>query len=183
MGANPVAMSFGELYTAMQQKVVDGQENPVSNIYKSKFYEVQKYISLTGHLHLTHMVMYSAKLWDTLPADLQKVVRDSVIESQETQRKAVRDDDETLLTELKAKGMQANEANREAFRKAMHAAAGRGGEGVRAEGQGVDRADRGHEVAISGSRAGAEAMPRARCRVSIRRSKACETSWRRPSGR
>jgi TRAP-type transport system periplasmic protein len=119
MGANPVAMSFGELYTAMQQKVVDGQENPVSNIYKSKFYEVQKYISLTGHQHLTHMVMYSAKLWDQLPADLQKVVRDSVVESQETQRKAVRDDDETLLRELKAKGMQANEANREAFRKAM----------------------------------------------------------------
>jgi tripartite ATP-independent transporter DctP family solute receptor len=119
MGANPVAMSFGELYTALQQKVVDGQENPVSNIYKSKFYEVQKYISLTGHQHLTHMVMYSAKLWDQLPADLQKVVRDSVIESQETQRKAVRDDDATLLNALKTKGMQVNEANREAFRKAM----------------------------------------------------------------
>ena len=119
MGANPVAMSFGELYTALQQKVVDGQENPVSNIYKSKFYEVQKYISLTGHQHLTHMVMYSAKLWDTLPADLQKVVRDSVVESQETQRKAVRDDDQTLLAALKGKGMQVNEAAREAFRKAM----------------------------------------------------------------
>ena len=119
MGANPVAMSFGELYTAMQQKVVDGQENPVSNIYKSKFYEVQKYISLTGHLHLTHMVMYSAKLWDTLPPDLQKIVRESVVESQETQRKAVRDDDATLLEQLKAKGMQANEADREAFRKTV----------------------------------------------------------------
>ncbi len=119
MGANPVAMSFGELYTAMQQKVVDGQENPLSNIYKAKFYEVQKYLSLTGHLHLTHMVMYSAKLWDKLPADLQKVVRESVIESQETQRKAVRDDDANLLKELKAKGMQVNEADREAFRKSV----------------------------------------------------------------
>ena len=119
MGASPVAMSFGELYTAMQQKVVDGQENPVSNIYKSKFYEVQKYISLTGHQLLTHMVMYSGKLWDQLPPDLQKVVRESVIESQETQRKAVRDDDENLLKELKGKGMQANEVNKDAFRKAM----------------------------------------------------------------
>ncbi len=119
MGANPVAMSFGELYTALQQKVVDGQENPVSNIYKSKFYEVQKYISLTGHQHLTHMVMYSDKLWNTLPPDLQKVVRDSVIESQDTQRKAVRDDDQTLLAALKEKGMQANEADRAAFRKIM----------------------------------------------------------------
>ncbi|OGB93552.1 MAG: C4-dicarboxylate transporter [candidate division NC10 bacterium RIFCSPLOWO2_02_FULL_66_22] len=119
MGANPVAMSFGELYTAMQQKVVDGQENPLSNIYKAKFYEVNKYLSLTGHLHLTHMVMYSAKLWDKLPADLQKIVREAVIESQETQRKAVRDDDENLLKELKAKGMQVNEGDREAFRKAV----------------------------------------------------------------
>lgn len=119
MGANPVAMSFGELYTAMQQKVVDGQENPLSNIYNAKFYEVNKYLSLTGHLHLTHMVMYSAKLWDKLPADLQKVVRDSVIESQGTQRKAVRDDDERLLKELKARGMQVNEADREAFKKTV----------------------------------------------------------------
>jgi tripartite ATP-independent transporter DctP family solute receptor len=119
MGANPVAMSFGELYTAMQQKVVDGQENPFSNIYKAKFYEVNKYLSLTGHLHLTHMVMYSAKLWDRLPADLQKIVRESVIESQEAQRKAVRDDDATLLAEIKAKGMLVNDADREAFRKSV----------------------------------------------------------------
>jgi len=80
---------------------------------------VQKHLSLTGHLHLTHMVMYSAKLWDRLPADLQKVVRECVIESQETQRKAVRDDDETLLKEVKAKGMQVNEADRESLRKAV----------------------------------------------------------------
>jgi tripartite ATP-independent transporter DctP family solute receptor len=119
MGANPVAMSFGELYTAMQQRVVDGQENPLSNIYKAKFYEVNKHLSLTGHLHLTHMVMYSAKLWDKLPADLQKVVREAVVESQETERKAVRDDDENLLKELKAKGMQVVEADREAFRKTV----------------------------------------------------------------
>jgi TRAP-type transport system periplasmic protein len=119
MGANPVAMSFGELYTAMQQKVVDGQENPLSNIYNAKFYEVNKYLSLTGHLHLTHMVMYSAKLWEKLPADLQKVVRDSVVESQEAQRKAVRDDDERLLKEIAAKGMQVNEADREAFKKTV----------------------------------------------------------------
>jgi tripartite ATP-independent transporter DctP family solute receptor len=119
MGANPVAMSFGELYTAMQQKVVDGQENPFSNIYTAKFYEVNKYLSLTGHLLLTHMVMYSAKLWDQLPADLQKVVRESVIESQEAERKAVRDDDERLLKEIKNKGMLVNDADREAFKKSV----------------------------------------------------------------
>ena len=119
MGANPVAMSFGELYTAMQQKVVDGQENPLSNIYTAKFFEVNKYLSLTGHLHLTHMVMYSAKLWEKLPPDLQQVVRDSVIESQATQRQKVRDDDERLLNEVKAKGMLVNDADRAAFRASV----------------------------------------------------------------
>jgi TRAP-type C4-dicarboxylate transport system substrate-binding protein len=98
---------------------VDGQENPFSNIYTAKFYEVNKYLSLTGHLLLTHMVMYSAKLWDQLPADLQKVVRESVIESQEAERKAVRDDDERLLKEIKNKGMLVNDADRDAFKKSV----------------------------------------------------------------
>ena len=119
LGALATPLPYGELYTALQQKVVDGQENPLSNIYKAKFYEVQKYLSLTGHLHLTHMVMYSDKLWDKLPADLQKVVRESVVESQETQRKAVRDDDAKLLGALKEKGMQVNEADRAAFRESV----------------------------------------------------------------
>ena len=119
MGANPVAMSFSELYTAMQQGVVDGQENPVSNIYNAKFYEVNKYIALTGHLHLTHMVMYSEKLWNKLPAKLQAVVQKAVIDSQEFQRAAVRNDDATLLAKLEEKGMQVSRPDRAAFRAAV----------------------------------------------------------------
>lgn len=119
MGASAVAMSFGELYTAMQQGVVDGQENPLSNIYKAKFYEVQKYLSLTGHLHLTHMVMYSDKLWKKLTPQQQEVVRQAVIDSQEAQRAAVRKDDATLLAKCKEEGMQVNEADREAFKKSV----------------------------------------------------------------
>ncbi len=119
MGASAVAMSFGELYTAMQQGVVDGQENPLSNIYKAKFYEVQKYLSLTGHLHLTHMVMYSEKLWKKLTPQQQEVVRQAVIDSQEAQRAAVRKDDATLLAKCKKEGIQVNEADREAFKKSI----------------------------------------------------------------
>ncbi|HKJ65188.1 MAG TPA: sialic acid TRAP transporter substrate-binding protein SiaP [Desulfopila sp.] len=119
MGANPVPMAFSELYTAMQTGVVDGQENPVSNIYNAKFYEVNKYIALTGHLHLTHMVMYSEKLWNKLPADIQAIVKEAVIEAQAVQRAAVRKDDATLLAELKANGMEVTEPDRAAFRESV----------------------------------------------------------------
>ena len=119
MGANPVAMAFPEVYAALQQKVIDGQENPLSNIYYAKFYEVNKFISLTGHLLLTHMVLYSDRLWSRLSPQHQAIVRQAVIDSQETQRKAVRDDDARLLAEIKKTGAEVNEADRAAFRNAV----------------------------------------------------------------
>ncbi|MBK7470769.1 MAG: TRAP transporter substrate-binding protein [Betaproteobacteria bacterium] len=119
MGANPVAMAFPEVYAALQQKVIDGQENPLSNIFFAKFYEVNKFISMTGHLHLTHMVMYSDKLWSRLSPPNQAIVRQAVIDSQEAQRKAVRDDDARLLAEIKKTGAVVNEADRAAFRNAV----------------------------------------------------------------
>jgi len=119
MGANPVAMAFPEVYTGLQQKVIDGQENPFSNIYAAKLYEVQKYLSLTGHLHLTHMVMYSDRLWSRLSPAHQGIVRQAVVDAQPVQRKAVRDDDARLLAELKKAGMEVNDADRAAFRQAV----------------------------------------------------------------
>jgi tripartite ATP-independent transporter DctP family solute receptor len=119
MGANPVAMPFSEVYTAVQQHVVDGQENPVSNIYNSKIYEVNKFISLTGHLHLTHMVLYSNRLYSRLSPEHQKILTDAVKESQEIQRAAVRADDSRLLDVMKKAGAQVNEADRAAFRAAV----------------------------------------------------------------
>jgi tripartite ATP-independent transporter DctP family solute receptor len=119
MGANPIAMPFSEVYTAVQQHVVDGQENPMSNIYNSKIYEVNKYISLTGHLHLTHMVLDSNRLFSKLSPEQQKIVADAVKESQEVQRGAVRSDDSRLLEVMVKAGAQANEADRAAFRTAV----------------------------------------------------------------
>jgi TRAP-type transport system periplasmic protein len=119
MGANPIAMPFSEVYTAVQQHVVDGQENPVSNIYNSKIYEVNKFISLTGHLHLTHMVLYSNRLFSRLSPEHQKILTDAVKESQEIQRAAVRADDSRLLDVMKKAGAQVNEADRAAFRTAV----------------------------------------------------------------
>ena len=117
-GANPVPMAFTELYLGLQQGVVDGQENPLSNIYASKFYEVQKYLSLSGHQFLIHMLMYSAKLWDKLPKDIQKVVLKCAQEAAVYQRQAVAYDDSRLKAELADKGMKINEVDLAAFKAA-----------------------------------------------------------------
>jgi tripartite ATP-independent transporter DctP family solute receptor len=115
MGANATPMAFNELYTAMEQGVVDGQENPLSNIYNAKFSEVNDYLSLTGHLHLTHMVLYSEELWDELTPEQQEIIYTSVQDAAVVQRAKVASDDATLLEELKKEGMQVTEPDREAF--------------------------------------------------------------------
>ncbi|AKH99683.1 tripartite ATP-independent periplasmic transporter solute receptor, DctP family [Hoeflea sp. IMCC20628] len=115
MGANATPMAFNELYTAMEQGVVDGQENPLSNIYNAKFSEVNKYLALTGHLHLTHMVLYSEELWKGLTTEQQEIIRSSVIDAQQVQRDKVASDDASLLGELKKQGMEVSEPDREAF--------------------------------------------------------------------
>lgn len=119
MGANAISMSFSELYTAMQQGVVDGQENPLAIIHDTHLYEVQKHLSLTDHLLLMHMVMFSEKRWNKLPADIQKIVREAVMGAEPIQRKAQRDKDASLLSVLKDKGMKVNTADKSAFRQAV----------------------------------------------------------------
>lgn len=115
MGANPTPMAFSELYTAMEQGVVDGQENPLSNIYNAKFSEVNDYLALTGHLHLTHMVLYSEDLWEKIDETQQVLIRQAVLDSAEVQRAKVASDDTGLLSELEAQGMQVTRPDREAL--------------------------------------------------------------------
>jgi tripartite ATP-independent transporter DctP family solute receptor len=115
MGANATPMAFNELYTAMEQGVVDGQENPLSNIYNARFSEVNKHLALTGHLHLTHMVLYSEQLWDELSSEHQEIVRQAVLDSAVVQRAKVASDDESLLAELEGQGMQVTRPDRAAF--------------------------------------------------------------------
>jgi len=81
LGANPTPMAFGELFTALQQGTVDGQENPVSHIWTKRFFEVQKYISLTGHTYSAEPLLISTISWDKLPVDFQKAITDSAIEA------------------------------------------------------------------------------------------------------
>src|SRR5690349_3761991 len=83
--ANPVPMAFGELYTALETKTVDGQENPYSVILSNKFYEVQKYLSATNHTFTQNVIIISKKFWDRLSSEEQKMFRDTYAETREYQ--------------------------------------------------------------------------------------------------
>jgi tripartite ATP-independent transporter DctP family solute receptor len=106
LGANAVPMPFTELYTALEQKAVDGQENPYSSIETSKFYEVQKHVSVTKHNYTPLILLLSRKFWDTLSADEKKILQDAATEAAVYQRKANREFNEKSLQALKAAGMQ-----------------------------------------------------------------------------
>ncbi|MGC2519398.1 MAG: TRAP transporter substrate-binding protein [Burkholderiales bacterium] len=114
-GANPSPMKYSEVFTALQTGVMDGQENPFAQIYSAKFYEVQKYLSLTGHVYTPSYVAVGLKKWVTLPADVRKVLEDTAKETQPfVYEKAARDDEE-LLVKMKAAGIQVNTPNKDAF--------------------------------------------------------------------
>ena len=114
-GANPSPMKFSEVFTALQTGVMDGQENPFAQIASAKFYEVQKYLSLTGHVYTPSYVAVGTKKWMTLPADARKVFEDAARDTQAwVYEKAARDDDE-LLAKMKTSGIQVNNANKDAF--------------------------------------------------------------------
>jgi len=86
IGANPQMMPFSEVYSGLQQGVIDGQENTNSNIYTKKFYEVQKHLTLTNHGYLGYLVVMSKKFWKSLPANLQANVKQAMKEATEKER-------------------------------------------------------------------------------------------------
>ena len=114
-GANPSPMKFSEVFTALQTGVMDGQENPFTQIYSAKFQEVQKFISLTGHVYTPAYVTVGAKKWDSLPADVRKILEDTAKETQAFVYEKAAKDDEELLGKLKSGGMQVNTPNKDAF--------------------------------------------------------------------
>ena len=117
-GANPSPMKFSEVFTALQTGVMDGQENPFTQIYSAKFQEVQKFISLTGHVYTPAYVTVGARKWASLPADVRKVLEETAKETQAfVHQKAARDDEE-LLGKIKAAGTAVNTPDKDAFVKA-----------------------------------------------------------------
>ena len=109
LGANAVPMPFPELYSAMETKTVDGQENPETTVDASKFYEVQKYFSATRHIYNPQMLMVGKKFWDTLSADEQKIFEEATIEARDVQRKAARAMTDKSRKVMTDHGMKLNE--------------------------------------------------------------------------
>ena len=109
LGSNAVPMAFGEVFTALETKTIDGQENPFVTINTSKYYEVQKYLSITRHAYTPFLVLYSKKMFDALSKDEQAALREAAVEGQKVQRATIRASDSKALAELKTRGMQVNE--------------------------------------------------------------------------
>ena len=109
LGANAVPLPFSELFTALETKAVDGQENPYNTILSSKFYEVQKYLTVTNHVYSPWIVLVSKKWWDGLSNDERNVLLAAAKKSRDFERKDTREEAAKALAELKAKGMQVNE--------------------------------------------------------------------------
>ena len=114
-GANPSPMKFSELFTALQTGVMDGEENPFTQIYSAKLQEVQKYLSLSGHVYTPAYLTVGAKRWESLPADVRKTLEDTAKETQAFVYQTAVHDDEELLGKLKQAGMQVNDVDKDAF--------------------------------------------------------------------
>ena len=118
LGAVPTPMAYSELYNALSQGVVDGQENPLQNIWTGKMYEVQKHLALTSHIYNSAYILASNKFWTGLPADLRKVAEESIKEASYWQLDYVAGLDKKMVEDCKGKGMLVTTPDREAFRKA-----------------------------------------------------------------
>jgi len=114
-GANPSPMKFSELFTALQTGVMDGQENPFTQIYSAKLHEVQKFLSLSGHVYTPAYLLVGARRYGTLPADVRKVLEDTARETQAFVYATAAREETELLGKLKQSGMQVNEVDKDAF--------------------------------------------------------------------
>lgn len=121
LGAQAQQIKFAELYVALQQGVVDGQENPLVNFHASKLYEVQKHLALTSHMFQMTPFLMSKRSWDRLPEADRKVLQEAAAEATQLQRKLSADAGAKLLDELKAKGVQVTTVNKAEFASATAA--------------------------------------------------------------
>ncbi|MFZ7101085.1 MAG: TRAP transporter substrate-binding protein [Peptococcaceae bacterium] len=119
IGADPTPMAFGELFTALQQKTVDGQENPLPIISTSKFFEVQDYLAMTGHFYAPAPLLISQTLWDNLSDDEKDIFQQTANDARDFERQIILDMDNKLLDELKAAGMEVTEPDKAEWQAAM----------------------------------------------------------------
>lgn len=106
LGAIPTPMSFSELFTALQQKTVDGQENPTALIYNNALYEAQKYMSVTEHVFTAVALNISADFYNGLPEDYQEAIKEAAVDTMEYQRELITEENKSLLSNIEAAGVE-----------------------------------------------------------------------------
>lgn len=123
LGALPQMLAFGEVYQALQTGVVDGTENPISNLYTQKMFEVQKHLALTNHGYLGYAVVVNKKFWDGLPPDIREQLEKAMIDATNHANTIAKGDNERDLEKVKKSGKTAvynlTPAEREAFKKVL----------------------------------------------------------------
>lgn len=117
LGANPVPMGWGDVYTALQQGVIDAQENPPSVIEAFKIYEVQKYYSLTGHSYAGNVIMMNEGVLNGFSPEVRKVFIDSAKEASAYERKVNNESENKIIETLKGRGMKINDVDRTLFQE------------------------------------------------------------------
>jgi tripartite ATP-independent transporter DctP family solute receptor len=118
LGADPTPMTWGEVYTSLQQGVIDGQENPINIIRTHKIYEVNKNLALTGHVYSPALLLMNENKFKSLAPDLQKALMEAGKEAAKFERKFIRDNETKMLDELKGFGMQVTYPDKKLFQKA-----------------------------------------------------------------
>ncbi len=119
MGASPLPMAFGELYTALEQKTVDAQENPLAVIHSSRFFEVQKYLAMTGHFYSPAVLLISEMTWKKLSPEHQKIVADAASKARDYERGLSLKADQELEAACKKEGMIITHPDKAPFAKAV----------------------------------------------------------------
>lgn len=119
LGASPASVPFGEVYTALQTKIVDGQENPLSLIVTSRFYEVQKFCSLSNHIWQGNWLLINNRFWRSLPANLQEILETRLNEAGLAQRQDLAKLDDSYREAMQKGGMRFNDVDIESFRKKL----------------------------------------------------------------
>jgi len=121
LDAQAVPLPFSELFTALETKAVDGQENPYNTILSSKFYEVQDYLSVTNHVYSPWIVLASKRWWDGLSETEQKIIMEAAIKSRDAERKDTRQEGEKALAQIKEHGMKVNVVSPEEIQRMREA--------------------------------------------------------------
>jgi tripartite ATP-independent transporter DctP family solute receptor len=114
-GCNVTSMSFGEVFTALQQKTIDAQENPLAIIVSSKFYEAQPYVSLTEHLYTPAHLLISEARWRSFPENVRKAIQEAAIQARDYERQIVANGDQKYIADLKAANIRVNMVDKGPF--------------------------------------------------------------------